>query len=76
MALGFPITQVDMNSRVGQLAVAVRDVLTIDVPKVKATVDGMNDAHTFAPMSVLYVVDPAAAHKFYVADESGRFVGQ
>ena len=39
-------------------------------------VDGMNDAHTFAPMSVLYVVDPAAAHKFYVADESGRFVGQ
>jgi len=36
----------------------------------------MNDAHTFAPMSVLYVVDPAAAHKFYVADESGRFVGQ
>jgi hypothetical protein len=44
MALGFPVTQTDMNSRVGQLAVAVRDVLTIDVPKVKATVDGMNDA--------------------------------
>jgi hypothetical protein len=44
MALGFPVTQTDMNQRVGQLAVAVRDVLTIDVPKVKATVDSLNDA--------------------------------
>lgn len=39
-------------------------------------VEGMNDAHTFAPMSILYVVDPAAAHRVYVADESGVFVGQ
>lgn len=39
-------------------------------------VDGMSDSHTFAPMSVLYVTDPAAAHKFYIANESGQFVGQ
>ena len=39
-------------------------------------VDGMNDAHTFAPMSVLYIADPDAEHKVYVANESGVFVGQ
>lgn len=27
-------------------------------------VDGMSDSHTFAPMSVLYVTDPEAEHKF------------
>ncbi len=39
-------------------------------------VDGMSDSHTFAPMSVLYVTDPEAEHKFYIANESGQFVGQ
>ena len=39
-------------------------------------VDGMSDSHTFAPMSVLYVTDPEAKHKFYIANESGQFVGQ
>lgn len=39
-------------------------------------VDGMSDSHTFAPMSVLYVTDPKAEHKFYIANESGQFVGQ
>lgn len=39
-------------------------------------VDGMSDLHTFAPMSVLYVADPEAEHKFYIANESGQFVGQ
>ena len=33
-------------------------------------------ADTFAPMSVLYVTDPEAEHKFYIANESGQFVGQ
>ena len=54
----------------------VADKAPAALPACGKDVDGMNDAHTFAPMSVLYVVDPAAAHKFYVADESGRFVGQ
>lgn len=36
----------------------------------------MSDSHTFAPMSVLYVTDPEAEHKFYIANESGQFVGQ
>ena len=39
-------------------------------------VDGMSDSHTFALMSVLYVTDPEAKHKFYIANESGQFVGQ
>ena len=39
-------------------------------------VDGMSDSHTFAPMSFLYVTDPEAKHKFYIANESGQFVGQ
>lgn len=39
-------------------------------------VDGMSDSHTFAPMSALYVTDPEAKHKFYIANESGQFVGQ
>lgn len=39
-------------------------------------VDGMSDSHTFAPKSVLYVTDPEAEHKFYIANESGQFVGQ
>ena len=39
-------------------------------------VDGMSDSHTFARMSVLYVTDPEAKHKFYIANESGQFVGQ
>lgn len=39
-------------------------------------VEGMNDGHTFAPLSVLVVVDPAAEHRYYLADESGHFVGQ
>ena len=39
-------------------------------------VDGMSDSHTFAPMSVLSVTDPEAEHKFYIANESGQFVGQ
>ena len=39
-------------------------------------VDGMSDSRTFAPMSVLYVTDPEAEHKFYIANESGQFVGQ
>lgn len=39
-------------------------------------VDGMSDSHTFAPMSVLYATDPEAKHKFYIANESGQFVGQ
>lgn len=39
-------------------------------------VDGMSDSHTFAHMSVLYVTDPEAKHKFYIANESGQFVGQ
>lgn len=39
-------------------------------------VDGMSDSHTFAPMSVLRVTDPEAEHKFYIANESGQFVGQ
>lgn len=54
----------------------VSDKAPAALPASGKDVDGMNGAHTFAPMSVLYVVDPAAAHKFYVADESGRFVGQ
>ena len=58
------------------LPAALRAQEILDALDTRKDVDGMNDAHTFAPMSVLYVVDPAAAHKFYVADESGRFVGQ
>lgn len=52
------------------------DAAPAKLPESGKDVDGMNDAHTFAPMSVLYVVDPAAEHKVYVADESGRFVAQ
>ena len=39
-------------------------------------VDGMSDSPTFAPMSVLYVTDPEAKHKFYIANESGQFGGK
>ena len=52
------------------------DTTPAELPKSGRDVDGMNDAHTFAPMSVLYVVDPAAEHKVYLADESGTFVAQ
>lgn len=57
-------------------ALLLADTTPAALPASGKDVDGMNDAHTFAPMSVLYVVDPAAEHKFYVADESGVFVGQ
>ena len=51
-------------------------VLADTLPTSGRDVDGMNDAHTFAPMSILYVADPGAAHKVYVADESGKFIAQ
>lgn len=52
------------------------DTTPAALPASGKDVDGMNDAHTFAPMSILYVADPQAAHRFYLADESGTFVGQ
>lgn len=38
-------------------------------------VDGMEAREKFAPLSLLFVVGEAA-HKMYVADESGVFVAQ
>ena len=52
------------------------DKTTAVLPTSGKDVDGMSDSHTFAPMSVLCVTDPEAEHKFYIANESGQFVGQ
>ena len=54
----------------------VADKAPAALPASGKDVDGMSDSHTFAPMSVLYVTDPEAKHKFYIANESGQFVGQ
>ena len=54
----------------------VADTTPAALPTSGAQVDGMNAAHTFAPMSVLFVVDPAAEHKVYIANEAGQFVAQ
>lgn len=57
-------------------ALVLSDTTPAKLPVDGRDVDGMNDAHTFAPMSVLYVTDPAAEHRFYLANEAGVFVGQ
>lgn len=57
-------------------ALVLADTTPDTLPTSGRDVDGMNDAHTFAPMSILYVADPGAAHKVYVADESGKFIAQ
>ena len=39
-------------------------------------VDGMTEEQTFATGSILYITDPAADPKWYMADENGIFIGQ
>lgn len=57
-------------------AVIVADTVPATLPTTGANVDGLAATDTFAPFSLLYVVDPSAAHQVYIANESGVFVGQ
>ena len=46
------------------------------LPVTGADVEGMEDNYTFAPGSLIYVVDKNADPKYYIANESGVFVAQ
>lgn len=56
--------------------VIVADSTPATLPTTGADVDGLYESDRFAPFSVLYVVDPTAAHQVYIANESGAFVAQ
>ena len=54
----------------------ISDTTPSPLPTTGENVDGMEKDQTFSPGSVIFVVDPNASHRYYVANESGEFVGQ
>lgn len=54
----------------------VSDTVPDPLPVNGENVDGLTAKDVFAPFSILYVVAADAAHKVYIADESGQFVAQ
>lgn len=57
-------------------AFIVADSAPGTLPTTGAGIDGMTADQVFAPFSMIYVVDPTAAHQLYIANESGVFVPQ
>lgn len=52
------------------------DTVPNPLPVNGENVDGLTAKDVFAPFSILYVVAANAAHKLYIANESGQFVAQ
>ena len=52
------------------------DTVPDPLPVNGENVDGLTEKDVFAPFSILYVVAANAAHKLYIANESGQFVAQ
>lgn len=57
-------------------AFIVADTAPDVLPVNGADVEGLKATDTFAPFSMIYVVDANAPHKLYIANESGIFVAQ
>lgn len=54
----------------------VSDTVPAQLPANGENVEGLTAKDVFAPFSILYVVAANAAHKLYIANESGQFVAQ
>ena len=74
-AISVRVVEVMTNRRVVE-AVIVSDDTPATLPTTGEGIDGLLKTDVFAPFSLLYVVNPAAAHQVYIANESGAFVGQ
>lgn len=77
MKLASPVEVVSIGpqgNRIVRVIIAA-DTLPATLPTTGANVEGLSATDTFAPMSMLYVVN-SSPNKVYLADESGQFVAQ
>lgn len=77
MKLAAPVEVVSIGpqgNRIVRVIIAA-DTLPAILPVDGSNVEGLSAKDTFAPMSMLYVVN-SSPNKVYIADESGKFVAQ
>lgn len=77
MKLASPVEVVSIGpqgNRIVRVIIAA-DTLPATLPTTGADIEGLTANDTFAPMSMLYVVN-SSPNKVYIADESGQFVAQ
>ncbi|MGN0493523.1 MAG: hypothetical protein ACI4F7_07740 [Acutalibacteraceae bacterium] len=77
MKLAAPVEVVSIGpqgNRIVRVIIAA-DTLPAILPVDGSNVEGLSAKDTFAPMSMLYVVNNSP-NKVYLADESGKFVAQ
>ena len=57
-------------------AFILADSVPDELPVTGENVEGLTARDVFAPFSILFVAAADAAHKLYIANESGQFVAQ